>query len=750
MARLALLLTAGLSAVAAADEPTPPVPPPIPLPRVSGAIVVDGDLSDPGWKGAAVVDTFFETVFGDNRAPGVTTVAWLAYNERYLYVAVRCDDPDPRKIRAPYVDRDQVIGTDDNVAIFLDTRNDRRSAQEFRVSPRGIQGDAVFNDASGTEDFSPDFYYDTAGRITDKGWQAELRIPLSSLRYPRADPQKWGIIIWRNYPRDFRYAIYSSPPPRGANCLVCLSRELTGLTGLPSASHFVAAPYASAQDVARADAPGRPLGHGRTDKRIGLDVKWSPSASTALDATINPDFSQVEADVAQIAVNNRFALFFPEKRPFFLEGVDLFDTPIPAAYTRTITSPRWGARSTGKFGASSYTLLVTQDRGGGSVILPGPTRSDFAPQDFSSVVGIARVRRDFGRSFLGLLYSGREDEGAGHNHVVGPDGQWRPNDKDVLAAQLLLSDTTAPDRPDVAPVWDGRRLTSHALETSWRHSTRGLDWNARYRDFGDGFRADQGFVPQVGYREGYLNPGYKFFPKGLFSFVGPFLNLEYAADRRGDLITRQVDPGVLLLGRRNLQANVQLQLRRERTADRTLSFARLSYLVQVDPSRRFTRVGASGLAGEDVDVLNVRVGRGVSVTAFATVRPTDHLTLDANSALSWLNVDRRVTASAAGAGSGRLFTAQIQRLKATYNFTPRIFLRLIGQYVSTRRDPSLYVVQVPRRSGAFSGSALFSYRLNWQTALFVGYGDERALDERERLARTERQLFVKLSYAFQR
>jgi hypothetical protein len=750
MTRLALLLMAGLSAVAAADEPTPPVPPSISLPRVSGPIVVDGDLSDPGWKGAAVVDTFFETVFGDNRAPSVTTVAWLAYDDQYLYVAVRCDDPDPRKIRAPYVDRDQVIGTDDNVAIFLDTRNDRRSAQEFRVSPRGIQADAVFNDANGNEDFSPDFYYDTAARITDKGWQAEVRIPLSSLRYPRADPQKWGIIIWRNYPRDFRYAIYSSPQPRGANCLVCLSRELTGLAGLPSSSHLVVAPYVSAQDVAQADAPGQPLGHGRTDKRVGLDVKWNPSASTALDATINPDFSQVEADVAQIAVNNRFALFFPEKRPFFLEGVDLFDTPIQAVYTRTITSPRWGGRSTGKFGASSYTVLVTQDRGGGSVVLPGPTGSDFVPQDFSSVVGIARVRRDFGRSFLGLLYTGRENEGAGHNHVGGPDGQWRPNDKDVLAAQLLVSDTTTPTRPDLVPAWNGRTLTSHALETSWRHSTRGVDWTARYRDFGDGFRADEGFVPQVGYREGSLNPGYKFFPKGLFSFVGTFLNLEYAADRRGKLLTRQLDPGVLLLGRRNLQANVQLQLRRERTADELLSFTRLSYVVQIDPSRRFTRVGVSGLAGQDVDVLNVRVGRGFSVTAFATVRPTDHLTLDANSAVSWLNVGRRVAPSVAVTGSSRLFTAQVQRLKATYNFNPRIFLRLIGQYVSTRRDPSLYVVEVPRRSGDFSGSALFSYRLNWQTALFVGYGDERALDQHERLARTQRQLFVKLSYAFQR
>jgi hypothetical protein len=384
------------------------------------------------------------------------------------------------------------------------------------------------------------------------------------------------------------------------------------------------------------------------------------------------------------------------------------------------------------------------------VILPGPTGSEFAPQDFSSVVGIARVRRDFGRSFLGLLYTGRENQGKGHNQVVGPDGQWRPNDKEILAGQLLLSDTVTPNHPDLAPAWDGRRLTSHALETSWNHSTRGIDWFVRYRDFGDGFRANEGFVPQVGYREGFLNAGYKFFPKGLFSFVRPFLNAENAADRHGRLITRQVDPGVLLFGRRNLQANVQLQLRRERTADQLLSFTRLSYIVQVDPSRRFTRVGASGLAGQDVDVFNVRVGHGFSVTAFATVRPTDHLTLDAHSAISWLNVDRSLGSPTALTAHARLFTAQVQRLKATYNFSPRAFLRLIGQHVSTRRDPTLYAVQVPPRSGLFSGSALFSYRLNWQTALFVGYGDERALDERERLARTERQFFVKLSYSFQR
>jgi hypothetical protein len=450
--------------------------------------------------------------------------------------------------------------------VFLDTRNDRRSAQEFRVSPRGIQADAVFNDANGNEDFSPDFYYDTAARITERGWQAEVRIPLSSLRFPKADPQKWGIIVWRNYPRGFRYAIYSSPQPRGATCLICRSRELTGITALPSSRHLVVAPYASAQDVARAVVPGQPLQGEPTDKNVGLDAKWNPTASSALDATVNPDFSQVEADVAQIAVNNRFALFYPEKRPFFLEGVDLFDTPIPAV-TRARSSPRWGARSTGKLGASSYTLVLTQDRGGGTVILPGPTGSDFAPQDFSSVVGIARVRRDFGRSFVGLLFTGREDEGTGYNRVLGPDAQWRPNDKETFAAQVLLSDTVTPDRPDLATAWDGHRLRSHGLETSWNHSLEGIDWLARYRDFGDGFRADEGFVPQVGYREGFLNVGYKFYPKGLFNFVRPFLNLEDSADREGGLLTRQVDPGVTLFGRKNLQANLTLHVHRERTDD---------------------------------------------------------------------------------------------------------------------------------------------------------------------------------------
>src|ERR1051325_11236992 len=152
-----------------AEEATPPPPAPIAIHRATGPIACDGDLGDAGWKDAAVIDRFYETSPGNNTEPKVKTTAWVTYDDRYFYIGIRCDDPEPNKIRAPYVDRDQVIGTDDNIAVFLDTRNEKRSALELRVNPRGIQADGVFNDANFSEDFSPDFFYDTAAKIDSGG-----------------------------------------------------------------------------------------------------------------------------------------------------------------------------------------------------------------------------------------------------------------------------------------------------------------------------------------------------------------------------------------------------------------------------------------------------------------------------------------------------------------------------------------------------------------------------------------------------
>jgi hypothetical protein len=271
-----------------------------------------------------------------------------------------------------------------------------------------------------------------------------------------------------------------------------------------------------------------------------------------------------------------------------------------------------------------------------------------------------------------------------------------------------------------------------------------VDTLVRYRDFGDFFRADEGFVPQVGFRDGFLDAGYTFYRDDFFSLLRPYVVAEYAQDREHVEIHQRVEPGLTFQGRKNLQGFVGLAMEKLSTSGVLLPVTRASFRVQVDPGRLFPQVSLSGFVGEDVDLVGARVGTGADLLLGLTIRPTDHLTLQTVSELSWLNVDDP------SLGSGRLFTAQVQRLKATYNFTSRLYVRLIGQYVETKRDVSLYPTPVAAREATFSGSALFSYRINWQTAFFLGYGDDRERPETGGLPPTSRQFFVKLSYAFQR
>jgi hypothetical protein len=762
---LALAAPAGLlaqpavqpAAAGAEGSATLDVPLDIPLniPRASGPIEVDGRLGDPGWEGAARVETFYETNPGDSIEPKVKTVAWLTYDDRFFYAAFDFSDPDPQSIRAPLGDHDDLASSTDYGGVALDTRNDGKTAFEFFANPRGIQYDAITNDTSG-EDPSPDFYWDSAARITPTGWTLEIRIPFSSLRYTSAPVQTWGILLYRNRPRDFRYQMFNRKLPRGSSCFICHEQKITGLTGLPSGNHLVLAPYATAERQSLPAGPqgtiGTPLADRPVHAEAGLDAKWTPNANTAIDATLNPDFSQVESDVAQIAANQRFALFFPEKRPFFLEGLELFSTPIQAVYTRTITSPRYGVRSTGEVGGILYTALVAEDRGGGSVVLPGPVASNLADQDFSSRVAIGRGRKDFGNSFASFLVTDREIAGGGHNRVLGPDFQWRPNGDDTVSGQLLVSRSLTPDRPDLAAEWDGRSLGSRAGYLNWSHSTRTWDWTLQYLDIGDEFRADLGFLPQVGVRDSTAVLGRSFFAEsGPFRRIHPYLRLRDTEGTAGGLLLRSLDPGFELQGFWNSFISVEHRTDRVWTGSRLVDAGYFVTTVQMSPSLRVSDLSLNLTAGDDVDFANQRPGRGVTLAAQTTVRPTDHLTLQLNGSRRWLDV------SPAGGGvlgdrDARLFTAEVARVKATYTFTSRAFLRLIAQRVRTVRDLGLYdpALGFAHREEGVTGSALLSYKLNWQTVLFLGYSDDRALAVDDRLAPAGREIFLKVSYAFQR
>jgi Domain of unknown function (DUF5916) len=720
--------------------------PAIHITRAIGTITVDGDLSDEAWRTATRIEQWYEVNPGDNVEPKVKNVGYLTYDDRFFYAAFEFEDPNPKEMRAPYADRDNIgNGFNDYGGIILDAGNTGRTATFFVVTPRNIQYDAITDDASG-EDSSPDFFWQSATKVFDHRWTLEIRIPFSSLRYRNADPQTWGILLYRNYPRERHYQFFSATLPRGGACFICHSNTLVGLERLPSGGHVVAAPYVSASGEARPrDGLGTALGPDRVNPHAGLDVKFTPNADNVVDLTVKPDFSQVESDTAQISANERFALFFPEKRPFFLEGVDLFQTPIQAVYTRTITAPRWGSRLTGKSGGVRYTALVADDGGGGSVILPGPNGSDFATQEFGSTVFVGRAKRELGLSFVGALVTDREaHDGNGHNRVVGPDFQWRPTGGDAISGQLLYSSTQTPVRADLAAEWTGQTLAGHGVQLNWNHSRTHIDWFATYKDFGDGFRADNGFVPQVGYREGYGYVGWTVRPTGFFTRIRTYLDVDRQADRTGALITHSVTPSVFMETRWNGFLQFRLINDETRAGSRTIPRRQLGYFVQFSPSRRFTQIGVNGTLGEEIDFENARAGNGPTINVSATVNATDHLAFDLLQNQRWLNVD------ADGNVSRRLFTARVSRVKATYTFTSRLFARGIAQYVSTTRAPALYRDPVTAKSATLNGSALLAYKLNWQSVMFVGFGDDRELSDVDRLEKLDRQFFVKLSYAFQR
>ncbi|MFL6237253.1 MAG: DUF5916 domain-containing protein [Thermoanaerobaculia bacterium] len=734
----------------AAQAPPEPPQEPLHIARASGPIEVDGQLGDPGWNGATRVETFYETNPGDNVEPKAKTVAWLTYDDRFFYAAFDFQDPDPKSIRAPFGDHDNISSSTDYGGIVLDTRNDGKTGFMFLAGPHNIQYDAISSDVSG-EDSSPDFYWDSQARITSTGWTLEIRVPFSSLRYNSADVQNWGVLLYRNYPRDFRYQNLNVKLPRGGSCFICHARKIAGLAGLPSGNHAVLAPYVTGRRESFAEeGPGSRLDDRPVRWEAGLDAKWTPNANTAIDATINPDFSQVESDVAQITANERFALFFPEKRPFFLEGLDLFATPLQAVYTRTITSPRWGLRATGEVGSSLYTFLVTEDRGGGSVILPGRNSSAFVPQDFSSRVAVGRVRQDFGSSFASLLITDREIEGGGHNRVFGPDFQWRPNPRDTVTGQFLLSDSQTPRRPDLTPEWNGQDLSSHSSYLNWNHTSSTWGWTLQYIDAGDEFRADLGFVPQVGARDYLGSLGRSFFPeKGIFRHIRPFLRLRQVDDVDGALLLRQAVPGIQLEGLWNGFFNVEHHTETVRAGSRLFDTDFFVTSIQVSPAPWITDLALNLTVGDDVDFANVRPARAVTADLQGTLRPTDHLALQLNGTRRQLDVSPTGT----GPRSSRLFTADVARVKATYTFTSRAFLRLIAQRVRTVRDPELYdpiLGPVPREDDEVTSSALFAYKLNWQTVVFLGYSDDRALSVDDRLEPAGRAFFFKISYAFQR
>src|SRR6185503_10856874 len=329
------------------------------IPHSTAAVQIDGVLDDAIWREALSVQLTTETYPRENQRPAVETTAYLVENGDQLLIAFDARDPDPSSIRAYLRDRDSAFN-DDFVGVVLDTFNDQRRAFEFFVNPYGVQMDLIMDDVNRNESTSWNGLWDSAGQINATGFTAEMAIPFSQLRFPSAaGDQTWGIDVLRFRPREQRVRISNNPQDRNRNCYLCQFEKFTGFANAEPGKAIEVVPTLTGTRTDRRPTGGTSLERGDFETEAGLGVRWGITPDLTLDVALNPDFSQVEADVAQLEENTTFTLQYPETRPFFLEGEDYYNSPLQAVFTRTVADPDVGVKFTGRTGDNTIGVFAT-------------------------------------------------------------------------------------------------------------------------------------------------------------------------------------------------------------------------------------------------------------------------------------------------------------------------------------------------------------------------------------------------------
>jgi len=707
--------------------------------RTEEPIRVDGVLDEAFWKQAQDVPLPWETYPGDNVPARVETICRIAYGRDALYVSFVARDPEPSKIRAHLTDRDQAF-SDDFVGVILDTFDDQRRAFEFFVNPLGVQMDLVLDDVNGGEDASWDAIWSSAGRLTDGGFVVEVAIPFSSLRFPKSkEQQTWGVDILRIYPRDQRYILRSQPRDRDLSCQLCQISKLTGLQGIESGHQLELDPtLVGSASAERNDFPDGAMETADPTVELGLTARWGVTPNATVSATINPDFSQVEADAAQLDINRTFALFYPEKRPFFMESSDYFDTPLNAVYTRMIEDPSWGLKYTSKAGRNTIGALVAQDDVT-NLIFPGSEGSSGTSLSRSNVSSAFRYRRDVGStSTLGFLATGRSGD-AYNNAVAGFDGSIRLGQSDTITFQVLGSSTDYPDSFHDEHGQPVESFTGGAFELEYEHDTRNWSWDATYRDVSGGFRADLGFMPRGDYRFGKIRGSHTWWGKS-GAFISQFrlgANYDEMKNQAGMSLYRATELWASLSAAAQTHVFINLSSGNQWYNGRSFDADAAMVFLSSRPSAALTfRLAA--YVGDAIDFVNTRPGDELTIRPGIVWRAGRHLSLDLSTTYQTLDV-----------AGGRLYRASLSELRTVYQFTVRTFARAIVQYSDISRNPELYGdPDLEPSSRRFFVQLLLSYKVNPQTVFFLGYSEGRRGWNGIDMLSTDRTIFLKIGYAW--
>ena len=708
--------------------------------RIDHEINLTGRLSDPVWKRADKVTLTNEFQPNDKRHALQKTTVLVLYNKSYLYIGFICKDTNPSRIRDHISDRDNIFG-DDYVGAIIDPYNNNQHAYEFFVNPSGIQADMM---RSGNhEDASFNALWHSAGAVSDSGYTAVMAIPFKSLGFPNKKVQSWSIQFVRNYPRQNDYKFSWTYVNMNESCFLCQNGELNGLKNVTSSNTVDILPYAIAtksSSLNNTDNPASGFNEGPIKPRVGGSVSYSPTSSLSLDAVFNPDFSQVATDATQISVNNTFAIFYPERRPFFMKGSSLFHTPFNIYYSRMISDPLMAGKATEKTGNFSLALLTADDRNA-SFILPGLEESSTVTSNLRDYVSIFRPQYSFGSdSHIGGIVTTRNVNRA-HNYVAGVDWDIKVANHYYFGGQTAMSDTKELNNDSLSAQFDnrayghsrydaafnGQKYDGLALRTNFERRAKYYTFRIRYRQLSPTFQTQEGFITRNDIRRFDADQQINYFPGNSILDHGHFhMHGRLRYDYSGRLMSRSFS--VDLFNQFVHQTGVYLSydiVHDVRYHD--VMFKGLHHIhigLHSDPSQ-YLSFGAHADMGRYIYHDNIpSLGHGYSISGGITVMPTSRLHLH-------LHIDYSELSSVAT--GKKYYDGSIARLTSIYNFTSRLFARIITQYDSFSKQLQVY--------------PLIYYKVNPFTIFYAGMTDYlNKFDQPYGFRQVNREFFVKFQY----
>ena len=712
-------------------------------PRLPQPPVVDGRLDDAVWSGAAHITELVQRRPLDGAPASEASDIYLGYDSDHLYVGLHAHYRDPGMLRANRRDRDESI-EDDLFLIYFDPFLDRQRAYVFTVNGYGVQGDAILRAGAigggrfgvPRGDAAWDVLFHTAAEIVADGFVAEMAIPFKSLRYPRraaGAPHRWGLQIARIVGGRDEADVWS-PTSRDIAGFLPQMGTVEGMTDLSRSNNLEVLPTFTATRFGALDRRTGAFADGDVTPEGGVNVKYGVTSNLTADVTVNPDFSQIESDLPQIEINQRFALFYPELRPFFLEGAEIFNIPGPvtAVHTRTIVDPDFGAKLTGKVGRTTLGAMYASDAGAGSEdALPAAARGG-AAQVFAG-----RARYDlYAESHVGTVFTSREHAG-GHSRLAGADANFRLGDTHAVAFRAMATDHEARE---------GGRTEGHLLDAVFSKRGRNLRYSLGAYALSPEFRTDVGFVRRTDQRYVSATGGYRWWPEHWLRNWGPEFLYARNYDLAGVLQDEIADAGINLALARNMfvAGNVRRELERFRGVDFVKTRSRV--FGRVDTSRRIG-VSLEYRRGDQVRFVDrglPYLGHEHGISASINLRPAPRFR-------SAINVTTNRFTNP-GRGGVEVFDVRIFRALTTYQFTTRLLLRNISEYDTL--------------DGTLDLNLLLTYRVNAGTVFYAGYDDHYQQADRIELdpaawdaasgwplpaagpRRTNRAVFLKVQYLF--